>query len=95
MATITGSLELIRDDGINAGRTVYRLDPAQVPFVASVFFNVTDVVAVESPRAGVAGEWTATTSDLHAATLLLHQETPLDQTALGRWLAGGQTGSVV
>ena len=94
MATVNGSLELIKDDGDNQGLPVMNCDPASVPLLASVLFGLTGIAAVTPPRAGVVGEWTAMTPDLHNATLLLHQETAFDLTALGRWLAGGAQGSM-
>ena len=97
MATVNGSLELIKDTGENQALPVTNCDPANVPLVAGVLFGLTGITAVTpvdfvSPGQTavdphIVGQWTATTPDLHSATLLLHQETAFDLTLIGRWLA--------
>lgn len=93
MAPITGSIELITETGESLGLPVVNADPATIPMLAGVLFGVADVAAVEPPRAGVTGEWTATTADHRGATLLLHQAPDFDATLIGRWLATQREGA--
>ena len=103
MATVNGSLELIKDTGENLGLPVMDCDPANVPLLAGVLFGLTGITAVSPPTyippehandtppatvdPNIVGQWTATTPDLRSATLLLHQEAAFDTTLIGRWLA--------
>ena len=102
MATVKGTLELIKDTGENQA-FAGEFDPANVPIIATSILLVTNLQAVVPPTfippehandnppatvdPNIVNQWTATTADLHSATLLLHQETAFDTTLIGRWLA--------
>lgn len=92
MSAIRGTIEVLTGEGpdaISFGWPVMATDPDLVPGTAAGL-GYTDVVTVAPrvrPGQMPAGEWTAIHPDGHAVFIVLWEETPFDETVIGRALA--------